>query len=201
MTDHRDLEELERGAYRASYSDGIIDIFVGASLLWIGAIWIWVPDYGGLAGILPAVFIAPMLEARKRIVEARGGYVKWSSPRRSWERRNLAVVLTAGMALFLIGIATFVVVSQSSADSDAAAMLMPGLLAWLLALLAVGLGFLMGTWRMFLYAAVLAAGGVLAVWAEANPGWPLLGAGVVIGAVGIAMLVRFLRNNPKPATP
>lgn len=201
MTDKRDLEELERGAYRASYSDGIIDVFVGASLLWIGAIWIWVPDFGGLAGILPAVFVVPMLEARKRIVESRGGYVKWNAPRRRWERRNLAAIFTAGMALFLIGIATFLVVDQSSADSDVAGMLMPGLLAWLLALLAVGLGFLMGTWRMFAYAGVLAVGGVVTVWAEANPGWPLLAAGVVVGTTGIAMLVRFIRINPTMATP
>ena len=39
------LQTLESGAYRRAYSDGIIDLFVGVSLCWIGAAWIWLPDF------------------------------------------------------------------------------------------------------------------------------------------------------------
>jgi hypothetical protein len=196
MTDPQDLTMLESQAYRRSYSDGIIDIYVGLSLLWIGGAWLWLPDLAGLAGILPAVFIVPMLEARKRIVEARGGYVKWAQPRRRWERRNLAVVLAAGVALLLLGVTTYVAVTQSPADSNLVSAVMPGLLAWLLALLMIGLGFLMQTWRMFIYAAVLAVGGALTAWQDASPGWPMLMAGITIAATGTAMLVTFIRDNP-----
>lgn len=62
--------------------------------------------------------------------------------------------------------------------------------------MSMGLAFLMGTWRMLAYAGVLAAGGVLTVWAEAGPGWPMLAAGVVITITGTVMLARFLRSNP-----
>jgi hypothetical protein len=201
MAQQRDVEALERGAYRATYSDGIIDIFVGISLMWVGAVWIWLPDLGGLAGIFPAVFIAVMLTARKRFLEARLGYVKWREPRRRWERRNLVALLGAGIALLVVGVAVFVVVRQGALDSDAPRPFAPGLMAWLLALLAMGLAFLMSSWRMLAYAGVLAAAGLITVWAEARPGWPLLVAGVVITATGIVMFARLVRRHPVMETP
>jgi len=196
MTGSRDLETLEQRAYQSSFSDGIIDVFVGVSLAWIGFAWIWLPDLAGIAGVFPAVFVTSMLALRKRTVESRGGYVKWSAPRRKWERRNYAAILTAGVALLLVGVATFIVVDQSSGDNDVVGLLMPGLLAWLLALVAIGLGFLMATWRLFAYAGVLAVAGVVTVWAAAGPGWPILGSGIVVAAIGITLLARFLRDNP-----
>ena len=201
MTHHQELETLERGAYQASYSDGIIDIFVGVSLIWIGAVWIWLPDLAGLAGIFPAVFITVMLTARKRFVESRVGYVKWREPRRRWERRNLAALLAAGVAVLVIGVVVFVVVRQAGMDSGAPRALAPGLMAWLLALLAVGSAFLMTSWRMLVYAGVLAAAGLITVWAEARPGWPLLVTGILITATGVAMFARFIRRNPAIGTP
>ena len=201
MTGDRELEAIERRAYQHSYSDGIIDIFVGVSLMWIGAAWIWLPDIAGLAGVLPAVFIAPALQARKRFLEPRVGYVKWAPPRRRWEQRNLAVLFAAGLGLFLLGIAMFVLVTETSAESDVASVLAPGLLAWLLALLGVGLAFVLRAWRMLGYAAVLAGAGIITAGAEENPGWPLLTAGAVVTVTGTAMLIRFVRRNPVTDTP
>ena len=195
MSEHRDIETLERAAYRQSYSDGIVDIFVGVSLAWIGIAWIWLDDLAGLAGIFPAVLITAVLEGRKRLVESRVGYVKWRQPRRKWERRNLIVVLLAGVALLLLGIGAFLLTDSRSDDTGILGPLGPGLLAFLLALLAIGLAFLMRTGRMLAYAAVLAIGGAIAVATDANPGWPLLPSGIVIAATGVAMLIGFLRRT------
>lgn len=193
---NRDLTALEDQAYRASYADGILDIFVGVSLVWVGAAWIWLPDLAGIAGVFPAVFLVAMLGIRKQIVEPRIGYVQWRAPRRRWEYRNLAATLMAGVALLVVGIVAFVAVDRSAVDTEVLDLVMPGLLPWLLALAAVALGFLTGTWRLLVYAAVLAGSGVAAAVAEANPGWPLLASGVVITGFGVAMLVAFLRHNP-----
>ncbi len=198
MTEHRNIEALEKAAYRHSYSDGVVDMFVGASLAWIGAAWIWLSDLAGLAGILPAVLVTAMLEGRKRLIESRVGYVKWRQPRRHWELRNLTVVLLAGVALFALGVAAFVFAGSRSDGTGVLGPLGPGLLAFLLALLALGLGFLMDTPRMFVYAAVLAAGGAIAAAADANPGWPLLPAGIVIVVFGAILFVRFLRTTKAP---
>ncbi len=193
MSESKEIETLERTAYRQSYSDGTVDIFVGLSLAWIGAAWIWLPDLAGIAGVLPAVLVTAMLEGRKKLVESRVGYVKWREPRRRWERRNLVVVLSAGGAPFAKGAAPGVFAGSRPDGSGILGPLGPGILAWLLALLAIGLAFLMSTGRMLVYAAALTLGGVIAAWTDANPGWPLLPAGIVIGATGTAMLISFLR--------
>ena len=191
----KNLDTLERDAYQASYSDGIIDVFVGLSLIWIGAAWIWLPDFAGLAGVLPAIFITPLLTARKQIVEKRAGYVKWSAPRRHWERRNLMAALAGGVMLFLMGVGAYVAVSGSG-GVDFMDAIGPGLLAFLLALMAIVLAFLMDAPRMFAYAAALVIAGVVASVADANPGWPLLAAGGVVTVVGAVMVARFVKANP-----
>ena len=195
MPDGPNLDTLERSAYRASYTDGIIDLFVGLSLVWIGVAWIWLPDFAGLAGVLPAIFITPLLSARKQIVEKRAGYVKWSAPRRRWERRNLMAALLGGTALFLTGVGVFVAVNGSG-SIDFMDAIGPGLLAFLLALMAIVLAFLMDAPRMFAYAAALVVAGVGASAADANPGWPLLAAGAFVTVIGGVMLARFLNANP-----
>jgi len=196
MADDQDLQALERGAYRDSYSDGIIDIYIGVSLAWIGIAWLWLPDIAGLAGIFPAVFLPVMLEARKRFLEPRVGYVKWAGPRRQWEQRNLAIALVVGIGFLLLGIGVYATTSRSSADSDLPRMFVPGLIAWLLALLAIGLAFIMEAWRMLAYATILVLAGIITAWADASPGWPLLAAGIPITIIGIVMLVQFIRQNP-----
>lgn len=191
MKAHTDLGSMEREAYRAYWSDGIVDLYLGASLLFIGAMWTWVNDLSGLAGVLPAVLVAPMLAARKRFVEARLGHVEWRPGRRRWERRNL--LLAAGMGLLLLGVAVYLIVATARSDGP---QLAPGIIAWLLALLALGLAALLDARRMLLYAAVLASGGVVVVLLQAEPGWPMLACGVVATIIGLAMLRRFVERYP-----
>jgi hypothetical protein len=187
---------MEKAAYRRAYSDGIIDLFAGLSLMWLGANWIWLTDYAGFAGILPAILVPLAIAGRQQYIEKRLGYVQWSAPRRSKERRNLIVLYGAGVVLFFTGVIAFVVVDRSMVDGSVLDVIVPGLLGWLLALLALGLAVLMETWRFVLYGAVLAATAFLTGLQEANPGWPLLIAGCVVTLTGFAMLIAFIRSNP-----
>lgn len=187
-----DLAAIEREAYRASWSDGLVDIYVGLSMLFIGAMWIWVNDLSGLAGVLPAILLTPALAARRRFVEARLGHVEWRPGRRSWERRNLLLLLAAGLGLLVVGLAVYL----SVAGGASGLRLAPGILAWLLALLSVGLALLLDARRLLLYAAVLAGGGVVVVLLEARPGWPMLAAGCTATAVGLVLLRRFVARYP-----
>jgi hypothetical protein len=196
MDTPNDLEAMEREAYRSSYSDGIIDIFVGLSLVVIGAIWVWAEDYGGLAGILPAIMAPTVIPLRKQIVEARGGYVRWTARRRRWERRNLWGAFGAGVATLLLGIVAYFMAEGSAPGRDLLADVAPGLLAFILAVVAIILAMMLESWRFFVYAAALIGGGLLAVADELNPGWPLLLAGIVVTIAGTVMLTRYLRANP-----
>ena len=196
MEASNDLAGLERDAYRSAYSDGIVDLFLGFSLIFIGAVWIWAPDFGGLAGILPAVMVSSLLPFRKQIVEPRGGYVKWAKTRRRWERRSYFAMLFGGVLVFGLGVGVYLLASNSSEGTDVLGDIAPGLLAFILALMAIGIGFMMESPRLFAYAAALVVGGALTVMADANPGFPLFGAGLIITAVGGVMLARYLRENP-----
>jgi hypothetical protein len=196
MTSNQDLRNLEQQTYRYSYSDGIVDIYIGISLLWIGVAWIWLPDTAGVAGVLPAIFITPMLLGRKRFSEKRIGYVKWTEPRRQWEHRGLVGAVVLGTAFLLLGVGAYMFAIDSAANVDALGNLAPGLIGWLLGMVAIGLAFLMSARRMLAYGMVLIAGGIWTAQENASPGWPLLVAGTVVTVTGTAMLIRFIRNNP-----
>jgi hypothetical protein len=192
-----ELNKLEQRAYGATYSDGAIDIFVGLSLALFGAVWILLPDYlpGSLA--LVAVSVSTVLSARKRFVEARAGYVKFTEPRRRWERRTY---LAAAVLL-----AAFMLMARPLGSLEPRDIDWPvgpgGLIVWLLALIAVALGVRVGVKRMFPYAAVLAATGAVAAVVETSPGWPPLVSGLVIFVVGSVMMRRFIGRHPRVETP
>lgn len=198
MSDQDTLQSLEGRAYQRAYSDGIIDLFVGLSLIWIGSIWIFLPDYGGLAGILPAVFTPLAITARKQFVESRIGYVRWSEPRRNREHRSLVMVLVAGVLLFLAGIVAYFVFDRAVAGEDVLDFVAPAILAWLLTLLTFLLAFVMDAGRFLIYATVLGAAGLAAAMLSSNPGMPLVAGGVAISVTGTIMLIRFIRLNPEP---
>ena len=100
--------------------------------------------------------------------------------------------------MLLMGVLGFLVVEGSLVDKTMLDLLVSGLLAWLLALLALGLAVLLEAWRFVFYGLTLAAGGLATALLEANPGWPLLGSGVVIAITGLVMLILFVRSHPVP---
>lgn len=191
------LDSMESQVYRRAYSDGIIDLSVGAFLLWLGAAWIWLPDFSGLAGVLPAAFVPVAMAVRKRVVENRIGYVRWTEPRRNKERSTRIGLLAAGTVL-LLGVAVFFLVDRSVSSDAVLGAVAPGLMAWLLALLSLALAYAMEAWRFVAYAGALSVAGLVTAMQDANPGWPLLASGAVVTITGVIMLIRFLRANPVP---
>jgi hypothetical protein len=194
MDTSQDLEAIERDAYLRTHSDGTIDLFVGLSLVWIGCAWIWLPDLAAIAGVFPAVFVTTMLSGRRRFLESRLGYVKWSEPRRRWERRNLYGLLGAGATIFLIAIGTFLFAAEPASLLIDWVAALP---AALLALLAIALGTAMRMGRMVGHGCLLIVAAIATVIWELDPGWPLLISGVAITLTGVAMLTAFLRRNPR----
>jgi hypothetical protein len=100
--------------------------------------------------------------------------------------------------LGLLAVTGGVVALGSTWIADSTVTAEAGLLAWLLALAALALFVVMRTWRMVAYAAVLTAGGVVAALADLDPGWPLLGSGIVVLTVAGGLLTRFLRTSRSP---
>lgn len=197
MNDANALRDLEHRAYQRAYSDGIIDLFVGISLAWIGSAWMWLPDIAGLAGIFPAVFAPMVIATRKSFVENRAGYVRWSEPRRNREHRTLALVVVFGVLLFLAALVVYFVVDHPLSDGEVAGFIAPALLAWILALLSLLIAYLLDAWRFLAYGSVLAVGGLVTALESANPGAPLVAVGGVMTIAGTIMFVQFVRTNPE----
>jgi uncharacterized membrane protein len=149
------------------------------------------------AAVLVAVSISPMARRRRRFVEARTGYVKFTEQRRRKERR---VYTTAGL-LF----AAFMLLARplGSLQHEAINWVVgpDALIAWLLALVVVALGVIVEAKRTIVYAAVLVVTGAIAVMADSRFGWPLLVSGVVIFLTGSVMTRRFVNRHPRTETP
>jgi hypothetical protein len=191
LNSDNDLKALEQEAFSNAYSDGIFDLFVGVSLLWIGATWLWLPDLAGLAGVFPAIFIAPVIQMRKRLVEPRIGYVKWSDARENQERRTLTQMLTFGALVLVVGVGVFILTTQSDSTTDTLASLVPALPAWLVGIGAALFGLVSGVSRALGYAAILGVAGGATIWLDEGPGLGLFASGILITLIAIAMVISF----------
>ena len=198
VTNSPELKELEQRTYKATHYDGVIDVFVGVSMVVIGVTWIVIPNVlsGVTAGV--AIAISPILAWRRRFIEARTGYVMFTEPRRLWERRiyTTAAVLFGGFMLLARPLG-----SLQPEDIDWI-MGPDSLVVWLVAAVLLLLGVLTKLTRVLVYSLVLtAAGAVPFMIATEAFGWPLLISGAVIVAVGSALIRRFVIRNPQIGTP
>jgi hypothetical protein len=197
VTELHDPNRLEHDAYAAAYSDGILDTFFGLSLLWIGAAWLWLPDISGLAGVLPAILIAPVIALQKRVVGDRLGHVVWSGTRRCRERIGAIALVALGAVVLALGIGVYFAVAQQGSDTSLIETLIPGLPALLLAFGAAAVALTTGIRRPFIYAVVLAASGLLTILGDGDPGVDLFVSGCIITIIGATMLTTFLRRYPR----
>lgn len=197
MNNTPELRALEQERYGATYTDGVIDAFVGIAMAWLGAIWLLLPDYLPGAAALVAVSISPVMRRRNRFVEDRIGYVKFTEHRRRKER---TLYTTAGILFAVFMLLARPLGSLQSDDIDW--VVGPdALIAWLLALVAVVLGVVIGAKRTFVYAAVLIVGGAITVLVDTRFGWPLLVSGAVILLTGWWMMQQFMSRYPPAEVP
>ncbi len=188
------LVEVENATYFARFNDGLLDLFIGISLLWIGASWLWFEDLAAFAGLLPALVATPFATWRSRFLRDRGGYVRFSGARRRWERRNLEIFLGIGTAV--AGLLLLLLVILREPGREAAQWLAPGLIALIIAAMVGLLAAVSRLPRLSWYALLLLLGGLSAAALNTNPGAPLLPAGLVITGWGAVLLSRYLKAHP-----
>ena len=193
---HADLESLESEAYRESFSDGLVDLFVGFGLVLIGALWLWFPEVAGLAGALAAAVAWALVPIRRRIVEPRVGHVKWAAPRLKWERRQYWRLFGLGSVALLLGVGLVLTIVRGDAATSGDPNVVAALPAFLFAIGAFVLAAASGITRLWGYGTVLVIAAAVTIVVGAGPGGSLLVAGAVTGAAGVVLLSRFLRANP-----
>lgn len=186
------LEDIEREAYQESFSDGLLDIFVGMSLVSVGVTWLWIQQLPGLAGVLPALLAGAILPIRRRLLAPRMGHVTWRAPRLRQERRQLGFLLVLVLAAALSGNGAIEAIREGGTQQGTGA----GLPAFILAAGALAMAAMVGVRRLWAYGGVLAAAAAVTLLVEANPGGALLVSGSVIVCTGAVLLAGFLRNHP-----
>jgi hypothetical protein len=176
---------------------GILDIFLGLSVLWIGAAWLWFPDISGMTVVFLGILLAFALVVQKRVVSGRRCHVEWSETRSHRGHSGTVVVVSVGALVFVLGVGAFVAVSQQASDTSLVEALIPGLPALLLAVVAIAVGLATGIRRAFVYAAILGISGLFTIWGGGDPGLDMFVAGSIIAIIGATMLATFLHRYPR----
>jgi hypothetical protein len=190
-----DLEQLETTAYRDSYSDGVVDLFAGLSLIWIGACWLWFEAIAPFAPILVAALSPTLIPIRRRLTESRAGYVRWAEPRRTWERRRLRSLAALGVATLVVvgALIAYRMLADGVIDVGGFAAAIP---AVLVAIPVVVIAVVTGLRRLWAYAFVIVVTALATVATNENPGWPLFVGGLAMLVTGIALFAEFRRSTP-----
>lgn len=206
-----DLEQIERKAFRATYEDGLWDLYFGAIVAAM-ALFMFRPDDGysalNIVGAVLMISLAFSLftAGKKYITTPRLGQVRFG-PQRQQKTRNLALIL--GVIVFiqvgLVGMSVY-------------GWLNPGVGQWLaerlgggsgelLLVAALGASFvgvpmlIIAYMNDFLRGLYIALGMALAVFLMIytnQPIYPLVLAGL-IALPGLVLFIRFLQKYPLPS--
>jgi hypothetical protein len=190
MTPAHNLSEAD--LFRAWWDDGLLDLLCGMALLVTGLGW--ESRLGALAVVQAPLWIVLWAPLRRRLVEPRAGFVRFSLARRRRKTRSLWWSLLLGVALLAVFAALAVLARQRGAGPSLA-QAVDGLPALLVAVAAVLAGLLTGARRFQTYALLLVAAAFLTVYFAAGPALPLVGVGAVAVGCGAVLLAWFLHSN------
>jgi len=183
---------VESALFRSYWDDGLLDLLCGVGLLGVGIGFN--TDLFVFAALMPALLTALWRPLRARLVEPRGGYVRFSRSRQSRTTRELRLTAALGTVALLLAVTLFFVL-RSRGTTPVAVHLVPGLPA---ALVAIGFslgGWLTGARRFHWYAVALVGAALVTIVFSGNPGPPLVVVGLLVVATGAILLSRFLKDS------
>jgi len=107
LSDDIDLKEIERRALTAYHEDGLLDIFMGGFLLFIGLMaFIQLEHLNILVSFLPGLGALLYYEVKKLVTYPRIGYMKFTHERRARVARNSIIVIVVTGFVTLTGLFT-----------------------------------------------------------------------------------------------
>ncbi|MCA9491953.1 MAG: hypothetical protein KC621_18600 [Myxococcales bacterium] len=182
----------ESELFRSSWDDGLLDLLAGIGLLATGLCWQL--DVVPLAVVVGPVLAASWSPLRRRHVEPRAGWARFTASRRQRSTRLLGLSVATGIGAFAL-VATLAVLEARG--SELPASLVDALPALLLAPLGAFTTALTGARRFLGWAAVLAGAGLLTVVLGTGPWAPLIAAGALLLLAGAVRFRRFLAAWPE----
>ena len=196
MSSIRSDEKL-RGLYMGYLNDGIMDIFVGAIVLFAG--FALFTDFVWMAAIYVAIFLPVVRAVKEKITYPRVRQEELK-PTSSKQSRSLILGVLFGLllVLFLGAIIFFLLQNGERNVFEGFPIILASI--GLVALTLLGGFFFVGYQfqapRWYGYAAVVVAAAGLAWLLGIGLPWVLIACGSVIAVSGSICLVRFLRSHP-----
>lgn len=196
MSQEQDFKKLQQRTYQSNHQDGLIDMIIGLGFIGFSLNMAFDNSVFLFLAWMPIIFYVPF---KNRITVPRIGYVKFST-----SKTNMIIGVAVVVLLFVFLLGTFVYLFGGSSNSS------PQLTDWLTwfrqyhmlvlgsiaALSCAGAALLTGIRRLYAYAVLTIGIFAAAFWLGVEPPIYVLTTGLLIEAVGIWLLVRFLRKYP-----
>ena len=106
LSDEIDLKEIERRALTAYHEDGLLDIFWGGYLLFLGLVVFTPMEYRLIVVMPTALGILLYDRAKKRVTYPRLGYVKFTKEMEARVLRDTLIVIFVAWFVTLAGLFT-----------------------------------------------------------------------------------------------
>jgi hypothetical protein len=197
MNDKISLDQLRRKAYLAYHQDGIIDMLIGATVIGFG---IWRISENIIFTSLSWLSFTVYIGLKRAITIPRFGFVRFSETQR---KAQFSIALGLLMLLVLSVGGLFFFARPELIPSGVHIFMRKFhefVISGVVALFMILFGLLFGIRRIAGYGAFMLA----ALWLAIQLGWPggptLVSIGCLILALGIALLVRFIRKYPLQPT-
>lgn len=195
------MSKLEQRLYASQDDDGLLDLVVG----------IWCLLFGGtmvfhLGSTIPIIAIIPIImwqPAKMHLAKTRHAPVEFS------EKRKAQIKFTKGLAVafftvtMFLGLGVFylfeqVIIEGKEILPKEQMMYLPGMiLIGIGAVFFAGVGFFRHLTRFYVYAALTALSGVVAVYLTQEPGYAIASIGGLMTLLGSYMLIKFLKTHPR----
>lgn len=185
---------MERTAFRQYFSDGLIELLAGLGIITIGLVFL--SELVAIIGIVPILFVSLWKPLRDRLIEPRAGTVTFRPERRAKLNQSMQTMLLLGIATFVLGILVYLVISGADGDRGLAEIVVRGLPVAIVGLAGIILGWSVDVPRVSAIGALLIVAGLVTMAARWHPGWGLILGGTIVLMVGVALLARFLHDNP-----
>jgi hypothetical protein len=186
------LERLERDTYRSFFTDGLVDIAIGAFVLAIGVAS--ATDIDTLPGVVGALAAPAWILSRRWLVAPRVGTARLRARRIVTLRKRLLTLTGGLLVMMLLGAGALAVGGGDVTAIPAGRVVLPVSLGVFLATA----GALMDFPRAVGYAVALPVARFLGDAAGLPDGWALSVLGATIVTIGLLLLARFLRRHPRP---
>jgi hypothetical protein len=191
MSQEQDFKKLQQRTYQSYHQDGLIDMIIGWSMIGFGLNMALDNSAFLFFAWLPIIFYVPF---KNRITVPRIGYVKFTA-----SNRIVIGAVLAGLLVLLLGLFVFFLAGPDLIPTQINFWLRQNymlLLGSIAALCFAGAALLTSITRLYAYAIIIVAIFAGGTWLDINPPIFVIATGLLIEAVGIWMLVRFLRKYP-----